>query len=107
MKVILRVSKANKYFYVLADKFLLKSKITAIDNCTKEPLNPKDLTYAITEIKDGHLSTNCLGYISDILPGNHSLKVKLKKQPEVKEVKNAHYFNTEEICIWEVVYSFF
>jgi len=107
MKVLIKVKYKNRYFYALAEKFLIRYRISAIDFSTNKPLDSVELTYSLTEISNRKPLSNILGFVSDIKPGNYRLSIRTKTDHQKQQSHKKQYFDSDKIEILEQVYEFF
>ena len=107
MKHLLLVKIDGKFLYVIAERFLARSKILSAESSTEQPIDTINLTYALTELKDGKVTTNHFGYVSDVAPGRYLLWTKDEHKKSYHTGPKIVYFNSQDIEIIEQIYNFF
>lgn len=103
MSKILRVRQGGSQFYVLAEKTFVLSDRTFIDYPTQKNFPPKELSYAITKLKDGKPKT-FIGYIEST---ESQICCKLRV-PVIAKPHSSYMsqFRSERIQILETIYTF-
>lgn len=99
-KTILSVKYKGKKFFVLAKPFEEKNTIRHLDSTSKRHFDSKEVGYMLFAIRNAKL-TNILGFIDNIYPGEHSMKIYIKTTCDSPKTFE---YETETVNILQEIY---
>ena len=95
---ILQVKSNGSVFYVMAHEDDLWKRTNPIDAKSQTPFDNSELRFVLHKMKDGELTDEFIGYISDINPGVYF--------PRIHMGNSATYRCHNALCIMDIVYKF-
>ena len=95
---IIQVKANGNTFYVMAHEDNTWERLTPIDAKSKAPFNKNELRYVLHKMRDGKLTDEFIGYISDIEPGIY--------HPRIHMGNCSTYKCLTPLCVTDIIYVF-